>query len=66
MAKYVVTVTTLWVDGKKYRRGDIIDLNNGEEYGVNVDLYHEPKPEVVEKPAPVKRTRRKKVVNNED
>ena len=52
--KYKVTVTTLWHNGKKYQRGDIIDT----DYGTKTDLaYDEPKPE--EKP---KRTRKPKIV----
>lgn len=55
--KYKVVIGALFVDGVKYRRGDIIDLSNPESYGVNVEPVVEP---VVEAPK-VKRTRRKKV-----
>lgn len=53
--KYEVTVGTLWVHGRKKRRGDIVELADATEFGARVQPYHEP---VVEKP---KRTRRKKV-----
>ena len=50
--KYEVVVGTLFVDGKKYRRGDVVELADASEYGVRVQA-------VVEPPKP-KRTRRKK------
>ena len=54
MAEYKVVVGTLWVDGKKHKRGDVIDLADAGQYGVNVEPYHAPKP----KPAPKRRTRK--------
>ncbi len=59
--KYKVTISSLFVNGVKYRRGDIIDLENGDVYGVNLELV--PDVPVIEKPK--KRVRVKKV-NNED
>ena len=56
MKKYVVTVTSLFIGGVKYRRGDMVELANGEQFGTNLDVYVEPK--VAEKP---RRTRRKSV-----
>lgn len=48
--QYKVTVSTLWHEGKKYRRGDIID----KDYGTSTDLYVEPpKPKRVRKAKPV-------------
>lgn len=62
MQKYIVTVTSLFIAGVKYRRGDIVELANGDMYGTNLDVYVEPK--VEEKP---RRTRRKSVeVTDED
>lgn len=43
MAKYVVTVGTLFVDGTKYRRGDIIETDM--DYGTRVEPYIEFVPE---------------------
>lgn len=55
MAKYKVTVGTLWVDGVKYRRGDIVET--GQDYGTNVEPVVEIEPVAEEKP---KRARRVK------
>lgn len=57
MKKYVVTVSALFIGGVKYRRGDLVELANGEMYGTNVDLVHEP---VVEKPKATRKPRAKK------
>jgi len=62
MAKYKVTISTLFVAGQKYRRGDIIELADGTQYGVNVEPYDEPK---AEQPKP-RRTRKKTEVIDED
>lgn len=53
--KFEVVVGTLWVDGVKKRRGDVIELDDATEYGVRVQPHHE-EPKPVKKPA----TRRKK------
>lgn len=58
MKKYVVTVSALFIGGVKYRRGDVVELANGEMYGTNVDLVHEPV--VEEKPKPARKPRAKK------
>jgi len=58
MPKYIVTTPTLFHDGKKYRRGDIIESDT--DYGTRTQIIVDPV--VVEKP---KRTRRKKVVDDE-
>lgn len=50
--KYKVVVGTLWVDGVKCKRGDIIETD--EDFGTNVEPYVE-----VEAPKP-KRKRRTK------
>jgi hypothetical protein len=52
--KYKVVISALFVDGVKYRRGDIIELSNPDAYGVNIEPH-------IELPKPVKKTRRKKV-----
>ena len=43
--KYKVVISTLFVDGVKYKRGDIIETD--QDYGTNVEPYIEaedPKP----------------------
>lgn len=50
---FKVVVGTLWHEGKKYKRGDVID----KDYGTGTEAYIEPK-----KP----KRRAKKVVVNED
>lgn len=56
--KYKVVISALFVDGVKYRRGDIIELDSAEGYGVNIEPFNEPIKE-----APKKRVRRKKVAD---
>lgn len=56
--KYKVTVGTLFIDGVKYRRGDIVETD--QELGTRAEPYVEPdiKPDI-EAPKP-KRKRRTK------
>lgn len=55
MAKYKVTVGTMFVDGVKYRRGDVIETDR--DFGTNVEPYIEPaKPA---EPKPKAKTTRK-------
>lgn len=58
MQKYVVTVSALFIGGVKYRRGDIVELANGEMYGTNLDPVVVP--EVVAEKPKATRTRKKK------
>jgi signal peptidase I len=51
--KYKVVVGTLFVDGIKYRRGDIIETD--QDFGTRVEPYVEPK--VEEKPKRKRRTK---------
>ena len=48
--KYKVVISTLFVNGVKYRRGDIVDIDNGEAFGTNVEPVSKPEsePELVE------------------
>ena len=52
--KYQVTVGTLFIDGKKHRRGDVVEVKDATPYGVRLEPVAE-----VEAPKP-KRTRKKK------
>lgn len=58
--KYKVTTTATWVDGVKYRRGDIVELPADRKTSTDLELVVE-----VEKPKPVRKTRAKKVVVDE-
>jgi len=51
---YKVTIGTLFIDGIKYSRGDVVKLTEEQAlpYGVNLELAPQPKP---------KRARKKKV-----
>jgi hypothetical protein len=51
---YKVTIHTLFVDGVKYSRGDVVKLTEEQAMPYGVKLEPAPKP---------KRTRRKKVSN---
>lgn len=53
--KFEVVVGTLWVDGVKHRRGDIVELANPAPYGVRVQRAPEPpKPKAKRKVKSVK------------
>ena len=54
--KYKVVISALFIDGVKYRRGDIIELSNPELYGVKIEP-------VVEAVVEAKPKRRKKSEN---
>ena len=57
--KYKVTVSTLFVAGQKYKRGDIIDIADGVQYGTKLEPVVEAP--VVEKPKATRKPRAKKV-----
>ena len=58
MAKYKVVVGTLFMAGQKYRRGDIVECANPEDFGTRLEAVAEPK--VEEKPKPTRKPRAKK------
>lgn len=58
MAKYKVVVSTLFLAGQKYRRGDIVECANPELHGTRLEAVAEPK--VEEKPKPARKPRAKK------
>jgi hypothetical protein len=62
--KFKVVISSLFVDGKKKTRGDIVDLTQAEaaKYGVNLEPHVEP----AEKPKVVRKPRIKKVAKSED
>jgi hypothetical protein len=66
--KFKVVISSLFVDGKKKNRGDIVDLTQVEaaKYGVNLEPHTEPKVEPVEKPKVVRKPSIKKVAKSED
>jgi|DEB0MinimDraft_3_1074331.scaffolds.fasta_scaffold59504_4 hypothetical protein len=55
--KAKVTVSNLWVGDKKYRRGDIVDVDDINSYGAKLELYVEP-------PKPKRKVSKKKVTKN--
>jgi hypothetical protein len=56
MVKYIVTVYSIIINGIKYNRGDIVELNTPNLYGRKLEPYTAP-----EKP----KRRRKKVDTDE-
>ena len=60
MGKYKVVISTLFVDGKRYRRGDIIETDL--DLGTRVEPHIEP---AVEAPAPKPKRTRKRTVKVE-
>ena len=62
--KYKVVISTLFVDGVKYKRGDIIETD--QDYGTNVEPYVEVdiKPDI-ETPKPKRKRRTKAEIEAE-
>lgn len=58
MAKYKVVVGTLFMAGQKYRRGDIVECANPQDFGTRLEVVAEPK--VEEKPKTARKPRAKK------
>jgi hypothetical protein len=58
MSKYKVVISTLFVEGKRYRRGDIVETEL--DLGTRVEPYIEPVKEEAPAPKP-KRTRKRTV-----
>ena len=50
MAKYVITSSVAFIEGKKYRRGEIVEIAHPEAHGTNI----EPVTEAPKKAAPKK------------
>lgn len=55
--KAKVAISNLWVDGKKYRRGDIVEVNDLHDYGSKLEVYVEP-------PKPKRKVSKKKVTKD--
>lgn len=64
MAKYVITASVAFIEGKKYRRGEIVEIARPEDHGTRIELVKEaPKkaePKVESKPKAVRKPRVKK------
>ena len=58
MAKCLVTSSTVRIAGVKYRRGDIVEVENPNDFGTRLMVMPEVK--VEEKPKPVRKPRAKK------
>lgn len=43
--KYKVVISSLFIDGVKYRRGDVVELDSNDSYGVKLSPVFEPEPE---------------------
>ena len=58
---YKVVVSSLFIDGKKYIRGDLLDITDDQAipHGTRVEFVAEP-------PKPKRAPRKKKVVESED
>ena len=63
MSKVIVTISTLFIDGVKHKRGDIVDVENPNIFSTRVAPYVEP-PKA--KKSVAKRGIVKKVVKDED
>lgn len=56
MAQCKVTISSLFIAGQKYRRGDIVEIADPELFGGQVEAL----PEVAEKPKATRKPRAKK------
>lgn len=41
MAKYVITASVAFIEGKKYRRGEIVEVARPEDHGTRIELVKE-------------------------
>lgn len=55
MAKYVITASVAFIEGKKYRRGEIVEVAHPENHGTRI----EPVPEAPKKAEPKPKAPRK-------
>ena len=55
--KAKVTVSNLWVGDQKYRRGDIVEVDDINSFGTKLEPYVEP-------PKPKRKVSKKKVTKN--
>ena len=60
--KCKVVIGTLWVAGKKYQRGDVVDIKDPAQFGVKIEPVVETKSEF----EPPKPTRKRRAVKSED
>lgn len=58
MAKCMVTSSTVRIAGQKYRRGDIVEVGDPQNFGTRLMVMPEPK--VKEKPKTTRKPRAKK------
>ena len=58
MAKYIITASVAFIEGKKYRRGEIVEIARPEDHGTRIELVKEPVE--VEKPKATRKPRVKK------
>lgn len=56
--KYKVVASAFWLDGVKYKRGDIVESD--ADLGTRVEAYTEPKADIKADPVKPKRKRRTK------
>ena len=64
---YKVTISTLFIDGKKHVRGDMVDLSaeQAAAFGNNVEPCDAPKPKAKAKPKSKAAPRKKKAAKSE-
>ena len=65
---YKVTISTLFIDGKKHVRGDMVDLTpeQAAAYSNNLEQCEAPKPKAKPKAKAKAAPRKKKAVKSED
>jgi len=60
MAKYVIAASVAFIEGKKYRRGEIVEVARPEEHGTRIELVPEAPKKEERKPKAVRKPRAKK------
>ena len=61
MAKYIITASVAFIEGKKYRRGEIAEVTRPEDHGTRIELVKEAPKKAAAKPKATRKPRVKKV-----
>ena len=60
MAKYIITASVAFIEGKKYRRGEIVEVAHPENHGTRIEIVPEAPKKAEPKPKSPRKPRAKK------
>lgn len=60
MAKYIITASVAFIEGKKYRRGEIVEVAHPEDHGTRIEIVPEAPKKAAAKPKAPRKPRAKK------